>query len=329
MKLREIIEAKQDTAVMAFGRMNPPTIGHQKLVDKIKSLPGDPYLFLSQSQKPKTDPLDFQTKLKFAKYFFPGITIGSPQVKTIIQALDKIHDLGYKNLVYVAGSDRVDDFETLINKYNGGEGYNFDSIQVVSAGERDPDAKGAEGMSASKMRELARSEDFEQFAQGVPDQNLADELYTAVRKGMGLTQGDLEMSDAIENSYFEEFVKSLNKITEGKLDEFETPYFSEEEDEEGPEDADDLTGFKEESVQSQLMKIADSEPGDDIKNPVRTVKTDDGKIVEVEHGEAVAILELLSMNVKPEVKLQVQKMMQNSDGLAKVIEFVTQKGMVS
>lgn len=184
MKVYQIVEAKS-AAVIAFGRMNPPTIGHKKLVDKIKSLPGDPYIFLSQSQKPKTDPLDFQTKLRYAKFFFPELTIGNPEVKTIIQALQKINQLGYTELIYVAGSDRVESFQELINKYNGVE-YNFNNIQVVSAGERDPDADGAEGMSASKMRAAAASGDFDSFAQGVPNQELAHEMFAAVRKGMGI-----------------------------------------------------------------------------------------------------------------------------------------------
>ena len=118
MRLRELFEAPA-TAVMAFGRMNPPTIGHAKLVDAIKSQPGDPFIFLSQSQKPKTDPLAFQDKLRYAKFFFPNITIGNPEVKTIIQALQKVESLGYKQLIYVAGSDRVKAFEELLNNYNG------------------------------------------------------------------------------------------------------------------------------------------------------------------------------------------------------------------
>jgi hypothetical protein len=184
MRLRQLFESPA-TAVMAFGRMNPPTIGHKKLVDKIKSLPGDPYVFLSQSQKPKTDPLAFQDKLRYAKFFFPDITIGNPEVRTIIQALQKINSLGYKNLIYVAGSDRVQAFEEMINKYNGVE-YNFDNIQIVSAGERDPDADGAEGMSASKMRAAALAGDLESFKQGVPNPEIADEMFAAVRQGMGV-----------------------------------------------------------------------------------------------------------------------------------------------
>ena len=118
MRLRQLFEAPR-TAVVAFGRMNPPTIGHQKLVDKIKSLPGDHYVFLSQSQKPKTDPLSFVDKLRYAKFFFPNVTVGHPEVKTIIQAMQKLEQLGYERVIYVAGSDRVDSFTNLLNQYNG------------------------------------------------------------------------------------------------------------------------------------------------------------------------------------------------------------------
>lgn len=201
MRLRELFE-EQRAAVMAFGRMNPPTIGHKKLVDKIKSLPGDPYVFLSQSQKPKTDPLAFTDKLRYAKFFFPDITIGNPEVRTIIQALQKINELGYKNLIYVAGSDRVQAFEEMINKYNGVE-YNFDTIQVVSAGERDPDADGAEGMSASKMRAAAAAGDLESFKQGVPNPEVADEMFTAVRQGMGIRDKEAAPAEDIQEQTYD------------------------------------------------------------------------------------------------------------------------------
>jgi len=215
MRVVDILsEAPAATAVMAFGRMNPPTIGHAKLVDKLSSLPGDPYIFLSQSQKPKTDPLSFQDKLRYAKFFFPNVTIGNPQVKTIIQALQKLNELGYDNLIYVAGSDRVPAFEEMINKYNGKE-YNFNSIKVVSAGERDPDADGAEGMSASKMRAAAAAGDLESFKQGVPQPEVADEMFAAVRQGMGVkdavpaegvTESDLSPEDE------DEFHRMLDKL---------------------------------------------------------------------------------------------------------------------
>lgn len=186
MKIRSLFEASK-TAVLAFGRMNPPTIGHKKLADKVASIPGDPYIFVTQSQKPKTDPLPFADKLKFAQASFPNVKVGSSDVKTIIQALQKIEAMGYDSIVYVAGSDRIQDFTTLINKYNGKE-YNFKDIQVVSAGERDPDAEGAEGMSASKMRAAAATGDFDSFQQGVANPKIAQQMYDAVRKGMGVNE---------------------------------------------------------------------------------------------------------------------------------------------
>ncbi|MBO01873.1 MAG: hypothetical protein CMG35_04465 [Candidatus Marinimicrobia bacterium] len=206
MLVRELYEAEK-AATLAFGRMNPPTIGHKKLVDVVASQQGDPFLFITQTQKPKTDPLDFQTKLKFAKQFFPNVTVGDSSVNTIIKALQKLESLGYTSITYVAGSDRVDDFKELITKYNGKE-YNFKNIQVVSAGERDPDADGAEGMSASKMRAAAMSDDFDSFKQGVIDQKLANALYDAVRKGMGITERELTKGEEKEK---ERIVKGMKK----------------------------------------------------------------------------------------------------------------------
>ena len=211
MRLRQLFEAPR-TAVIAFGRMNPPTIGHAKLVDAVKSQGGDPYIFLSQSQKPKTDPLSFQDKLRYAKFFFPEVTIGNPEVKTIIQALQKIESLGYENLIYVAGSDRVDSFNELINKYNGKD-YTFKNIKVVSAGERDPDADGAEGMSASKMRAAAVAGDLESFKQGVPNQEVADEMFAAVRQGMGVK--DEVPAESIDEDV-SSWVQSLQHTGAGK-----------------------------------------------------------------------------------------------------------------
>ena len=192
MLLRELFEATSKKAVLAFGRLNPPTIGHTKLVDAITSQEGDHYLFLSQTQKPKTDPLDFATKMKLAKQFFPGINIGHQAVRTPVQALEQLQSLGYTDIIFIAGSDRVDGFQKLFDTYNGQPDksgnipFKFDSIKVVSAGERDPDADGAEGMSASKMRAAAAAGDLESFAQGAPDKKLAKTMYDAVRKGMGV-----------------------------------------------------------------------------------------------------------------------------------------------
>jgi hypothetical protein len=190
MFLRELFEAPK-TAVFAFGRMNPPTIGHAKLADVVKSQKGDPFLFLSQTQKPKTDPLPFPEKMYFASKSFPGIEIGDPKVKTIIQAMQSLEAKGYTDIIYVAGSDRVDSFTKLLNDYNGKD-YNFNSINIVSAGERDPDADGAEGMSASKMRAAAQEGDFDSFKQGVANAQMAQQMYDQVRKGMGIVDESLD-----------------------------------------------------------------------------------------------------------------------------------------
>ena len=194
MLLRELYEAERKTAVLAFGRLNPPTIGHGKLVDTVKSVDGDHYLFLSQSQKPKTDPLDFATKLKFAKQFFPDVNVGHQAVRTPVQALEMLQSLGYTDVVFIAGSDRVDGFQKLFDTYNGQPDksgkvpFKFNSIKVVSAGERDPDADDVSGMSASKMRVAAAAGDLEAFAKGVPNPKLAKTMFDAVRKGMGITE---------------------------------------------------------------------------------------------------------------------------------------------
>ena len=191
MRLRELYEAPGKTAVAAFGRMNQPTIGHAKLVDKIKSFPGDHFLFLSQTQNAKDNPLSFDQKIRFAKASFNDITIGNPTVRTPIDMMQQLEKLGYTDIVYIAGSDRVNSFEGLLNKYNGKD-YNFNSIKVVSAGERDPDADGAEGMSASKMRKAAIEGDFDSFKQGVANPQIATEMYDAIRDAMGINDESIE-----------------------------------------------------------------------------------------------------------------------------------------
>ena len=216
MLLRNLFEAEGKTAVLAFGRLNPPTVGHAKLVDKIKSVNGDHYLFLSQTQKPKTDPLDFATKVKFVKQFFPGINVGHQSVRTPIQALEMLQGLGYTDIVFIAGSDRVQGFEKLFNTYNGQPDktgkvpFKFNSIKVVSAGERDPDADDVSGMSASKMRAAAAAGELETFAQGVPDKKLAQTMYDAVRKGMGVK--DTVAAEDVSPEDEDEFHNALDNL---------------------------------------------------------------------------------------------------------------------
>ena len=218
MKLRQLFEAEKKTAVAAFGRMNPPTIGHEKLVDAIKSQEGDHFLFLSQTQKPKDNPLPFNIKLQFAKAAFPGINVGHESVRTPIQMLQMLEKLGYTDVIYVAGSDRVEEFQKLFDTYNGkpnkdGEvPFKFNSIEVISAGERDPDASGAEGMSASKMRAAAAAGEEEAFAQGLPKRIQKDweNVYSAVRTGMGIKE--LEPTEDVSPEDEKKFHNELDDL---------------------------------------------------------------------------------------------------------------------
>ena len=185
MRILEIVEAPDKTAVFAFGRMNPITIGHQKIVDTIKQQNGDPFLFLTHTQNSQKDPLNFAQKKMYATNFFQGVTVGDDNVRTIIDAMKKLESMGYNKIIYVAGSDRVESFNDLLNKYNGTD-YNFDSIDIVSAGERDPEVDGARGMSASKMRDFAARGDLQTFINNVPgEKKLATKMYMDVRKAMG------------------------------------------------------------------------------------------------------------------------------------------------
>ena len=199
MRINQLFEAPKKTAVVAWGRMNPPTIGHQKVIDVVKQnaqrYMGDPILFLSKSQKPKTDPLSFAEKLHFAGEMFNIKVDRNTSVKTIIQMFQQLQGQGYDNVILVAGSDRVQQYQDLIDKYNnkadksGEIPFKFANAKVVSSGERDPDADGVEGMSASKLRQFAADDDFESFKQGVAgNETLAKQMFTRVRKGMGIQE---------------------------------------------------------------------------------------------------------------------------------------------
>ena len=193
MYLRELFLKEDDrsTAVFAFGRFNPPTIGHQKLLDKVismaKQVNGKGYVFLSQKQNNKTDPLTFKEKQDYLRMFYPQLAIGDAGVKTIIQALQKIQAEGRTRIVMIAGSDRVMEFQKLLNQYNGkpdkagNDLYKFDSIDVVSAGERDPDQEGASGASASKARELANKGQEHEFSKVIMGGNTGKKLYNILQ----------------------------------------------------------------------------------------------------------------------------------------------------
>ena len=197
MHLRELFLKEDDrsTAVFAFGRFNPPTIGHQKLIGAIQSTAqkanGKAYLFLSHKQNNKTDPLTFKEKADYIKMFYPDFAVGDAGVKTIIQALQKIQAEGRTRIIMIAGSDRVQEFEKLLNQYNGkpdkagNELYKFDNIKVMSAGERDPDQEGATGASASKARELANKGQEHEFSKIIMGGNTGKKLYDIIQDRIG------------------------------------------------------------------------------------------------------------------------------------------------
>ena len=179
-----------------FGRFNPPTIGHEKLFDALKkqSRGGSYRIYASKSVDAKKNPLQSKDKIKFLRKMFPKHArniMADSDVRTVLDIAVKLYDQGFTKVSMVAGSDRVREFDILLNKYNGQKAkhgfYNFEgAINVVSAGDRDPDAEGATGMSASKMRMSAQQNDLAGFAKGVPARFHPTDLFNAVRKGMGL-----------------------------------------------------------------------------------------------------------------------------------------------
>lgn len=197
---RNYLVEEEKTVFFTFGRMNPPTMGHEKLMDALSRKAGkNPYkVYLSQTQDVKKNPLQYKEKIKFARKMFPRHArqiIMDPTARNVFEIAVKLYNDGFKNVAMVVGSDRIREFEILLNKYNGKKAkhgfYNFAKISVLSAGDRDPDAEGAEGMSATKMRAAAAEGDFTKFSQGLP-RNVsnpdAKALYNSVRKGMNLKE---------------------------------------------------------------------------------------------------------------------------------------------
>ena len=201
---------KGNKLVFAFGRFNPPTIGHDKLMREVitqaRKNNANHIVYASASTDKRSNPLDVKTKVKFMKKMFPAnkiIAAGGTQ-RTFMEVL-KFYDKMYGEIIMIAGSDRVGEFQKLTDKYNGKE-YNYKSIKVVSSGERDPDAEGVAGMSASKMRDMAKNGDVKSFKKGVPNLSDSDSssLFNAVRKGMGISGRNYPL---IKNS-FTEFVNN-------------------------------------------------------------------------------------------------------------------------
>ena len=199
MLLRELFLREDDrsTAVFAFGRFNPPTIGHKKLIDTVlqtaEKVNGKAYLFLSHKQNNKTDPLTFKEKQAYIQQYYPKVAVGDAGSNTIIKALQKIQAEGRTRIIMVAGSDRVQEFEKLLNQYNGkpdkagNDLYKFDDIKVVNAGQRDPDADDITGASASKARELAAKGQEHEFSKIIMGGDDGKIIYDKIQDALGVT----------------------------------------------------------------------------------------------------------------------------------------------
>lgn len=209
--------------VFAFGRFQPPTIGHELLVNTVKKIAGstaDHIIYASKTLDAKKNPLPVQRKLYYLKRMFPGVKFAgaNDQQRTFIEVAKELNKK-YKHLVMVAGSDRVAEYERLLTTYNGKD-FNFDSIEVRSAGERDPDADGASGMSGTKMREAAKRGDYKLFKTGLPHTITeidARRLMNELRKSSGLQPVKESLNiviDDVREQYFRGEIYNVGDIVE-------------------------------------------------------------------------------------------------------------------
>ena len=202
---------KANKLIFAFGRFNPPTTGHAKLMKEVitqaRKNNANHIVYASASTDRRSNPLDVNTKVKFMKKMFPqnNIKAAGGNQRTFMEIL-KFFDKMYGEIIMIAGSDRVREFQALADKYNGKD-YNYKSIKLVSSGERDPDAEGVSGMSASKMREMAKNNDYRNFKSGVTGLSDSEtrELFNAVKKGMGIKEGIESFTNFLNNDLREEY----------------------------------------------------------------------------------------------------------------------------
>ena len=197
--------AEDKHIVFSYGRMNPPTAGHSKVVDKVKShadkLGANHAVIVSHSQNNKTDPLHHEHKKEYLRHIHPDVNFehSTKDHPHFLAQLKKFHQEGHTHATMVVGSDRVKQFKALANKYNGPKGdYNYKKIHILSAGQRDPDAEGVAGISGTKMRNHASGNDFKSFKAGLHP-NHSDEhakkLFKATRQGMNLQKEERGMLD--------------------------------------------------------------------------------------------------------------------------------------
>jgi nicotinic acid mononucleotide adenylyltransferase len=224
-------ELPSKKVVFAFGRFQPPTIGHEllvKAVDKLaKEQNASHCIYASKTEDKKSNPLPVSRKVYYLKRMFPeaNIKAAGPTTRTLIEVAKELNKK-YKNLIMVAGSDRVPEYKRLLEQYNGKD-YNFDTIQVVSAGERDPDSDSASGMSGTKMREAAKKGDFASFKKGLPHTLTtvdAKRLMNELREGMGLgvVKEQVKLTtDWLRESYYRGEIYNVGQVVESNGKQYE------------------------------------------------------------------------------------------------------------
>ena len=213
-----LFEQQTKKVSFTFGRFNPPTTGHEKLIKALAGQGGTIMVFPSQTQDPKKNPLSFPKKVAYMKKMFPRYAknIIVSKARQVFEISNILHDQGYTDVTMVVGSDRVKEFETLLNKYNGKKGthgfYDFNSIKVVSAGDRDPDADDVSGMSASKMRAAAGENNYDSFKQGLPSGfKQGEKLFKDVRDGMGLKEQNWTFEEMLRDAYIRGEIFNINE----------------------------------------------------------------------------------------------------------------------
>jgi hypothetical protein len=228
MKLRQLFEADGGGKHLAFcfGRMNPPTIGHKQLLDTVASIGGDYKIFVSQTQDKKKNPLDYQTKIKFMKMMFSEYAkniVDDSSLNTIGKVASHVYNLGYRDVTFVAGSDRLEDMKNLLQTYNGVEGkahgfYKFETLDFKSSGDREDGAEGVAGVSASNARTAAANNDLTAFEESTGAGQYAEALFKAVKAGMGIaedvTEAPIEMDPA---DPMDPMIYGHDKANPGKL----------------------------------------------------------------------------------------------------------------
>jgi len=200
MKLLELFEADTKHVTFCFGRLNPPTIGHKQLLDTVASEGGDYKIFVSPSQDPKKNPLDYSLKIKFIKLILPEYAkniVEDAGLNTPVKVASYLYDQGYRSATFVAGSDRLSEMEKLLKMYNGVEGkshgyYKFDLLDFKSSGEREDGAEGVAGVSASGARLAAANNDLKAFEKATGAGQYAKPMFDAVRQGMGINESIID-----------------------------------------------------------------------------------------------------------------------------------------